>query len=369
MILRKTYIAVFIAIFLFAAAGEVSAARIKDITHVKGVRTNQLIGYGLVVGLNKSGDTQDVQFTYQSLASMLSRMGVKFDPRQIRPRNVAAVVVTANLPPFATPGMKIDITASSIGNAKNLQGGMLLMTPLKGIDGDVYAIAQGALSTGGYSFSSAGTEVQKNHPTVARVPDGAIIEREVRVDINAKTEIMLSLMQMDFTTADRVREAIDTYLGGPYARSRDAGSVTVAVPQEYKNRVVSLVAQLENLQVTTDRRAKVVMNERTGTVIMGSEVRVATIAISHGSLRIQISTSTQISQPNAFSRGGNTMAAKESEVSAEEDESKLILVEAGVSIGEVVTALNAIGASSRDLIDILQAVKASGALEADLEIL
>jgi len=332
------------------------------------VRANQLIGYGLVVGLNKSGDSQDVQFTYQSLASMLSRMGVKFDHKQIRPRNVAAVVVTADLPPFASSGSRLDINVSSIGNAKNLQGGMLLMTPMKGVDGEIYALAQGALSTGGYSFSSAGSEVQKNHPTVARIPGGAIVEREISINLNAKNEILLSLLQMDFTTADRIREAVDTYLGGPYANCRDAGTVSVKVPEEYNDRVITLIAKIENLQVTADRRAKVVMNERTGTIIMGSDVRVSTIAISHGSLKIQISTSTDISQPNPFSTG-RTMAAKESEVSAEEEESKLVLVEAGVSIGDVVTALNAIGASSRDLIDILQAVKASGALEADLEIL
>mgnify|MGYP001404358714 CR=1 FL=1 len=365
---RRIFNILLALLVLTSLSGLADAARIKDITHVKGVRSNQLIGYGLVVGLNKSGDSQDVQFTYQSLASMLSRMGVKFDHKQIRPRNVAAVVVTADLPAFANAGSRLDVVVSSIGNAKNLQGGMLLMTPMKGVDGEIYALAQGALSTGGYSFSSQGTEVQKNHPTVARIPGGAIIERELQIDLNTRDEIMLSLLNMDFTTADRVREAIDNYLGGPFASCRDGGTISVKVPEEYNDRVVSLIAKIENLQVSTDRRARVVLNERTGTVIMGSDVRVSTIAISHGSLKIQISTTNQISQPNPFSTG-RTMATKESDVNAEEEESKLVIVEAGVSIGDVVTALNAIGASSRDLIDILQAVKSAGALEADLEIL
>ncbi len=345
------------------------AARLKDITHVQGVRTNQLIGYGLVVGLNKSGDDQKVLFTVQSLTSMLSRMGIRVNPADIRARNVAAVVVTASLPPFASAGNTLDIQVASIGNAKSLQGGTLLMTPLRGTDGQIFAIAQGSLSLGGYSFAGgSGTSVQKNHPTVARIPGGAIIEREIHVDLNAKDKVVLSLLHQDFTTATRVAQVVNDFLAGPFAKARDAGAVVVRVPREFDGRVVDFMAQVENLNVTTDRRARVVMNERTGTVIMGADVRISTIAIAHGSLKVQISNSFNVSQPAPFSQG-KTTTTPESSVQAVEEKRQLAVVREGVTLGEVVMALNAIGVSPRDLIDILQAIKAAGALEAEIEIL
>lgn len=360
---------VLLLVFTFCVESA-NAARLKDITHIQGVRNNQLIGYGLVVGLAKSGDDQKVLFTIQSLTSMLARMGVKVDPSEIRAKNTAAVVVTATLPPFSNPGGTIDVQVSSIGNAKSLYGGTLLMTPLKAADGDVYAIAQGPVTLGGYSFSgSSGSEVQKNHPTVGRIPAGATIERAVKFDINNKSQIVLSMFQQDFTTAIRITDALNMYLGGPYSKAQNSGSIAVEVPNEYENRVVELVARIERLQVETDRPAKVVLNERTGTVVMGANVRISTIAVASGNLKIQISNQFNVSQPGAFSQGRTTVTPESAVSAVEEETIQLAVVEPGVSIGEVVMALNAIGISPRDLINILQSIKAAGALEADLEIL
>lgn len=367
--IRRLGAGLLLAALLVAGLAELNAARLKDITHVRGVRSNQLIGYGLVVGLDKSGDDHRILYTIQSLTSMLARMGIKVDGGDIRARNVAAVVVTAELPAFGQAGAAIDVTVSSIGNAKSLYGGTLLMTPLRGPDGNVYAVAQGPLLLGGYSFSGqGGSSVQKNHPTVGRIPDGAIIEREIQVDLNAKTQLVLSLLQQDFTTAVRVSETINEFLAGSFAKAQNSGSVVVQVPEDYENRVVELIASLERLNVETDRRARVVLNERTGTVVMGADVRISTIAIAHGSLKVHIRTSAQVSQPAPFG-AGQTVVVPQSDIQAEEDVVPLAVVESGVTIGDLVMALNAIGVSSRDLIDILQAIKASGALEADLVIL
>ncbi len=347
-----------------------SAARLKDITNIQGVRDNQLIGYGLVVGLLKTGDDQKILFTIQSLASMLSRMGVKINAGELRPRNVAAVVVTANLPPFSTVGSRLDVQVASIGNAKSLVGGTLLMTPLKGADGRVYAMAQGQIITGGYSFGGeSGTGVTKNHPTVGSIPNGSIIEREVRYAINDRADIILTLMRQDFTTAVNMAETINDYLEGPYAMARDGGSVKLRVPGEYQSRVVTLIAKIEGLEVETDRRAKVVLNERTGTVVMGSDVRLSTIAISHGSLKIKINNQYNVSQPGPFSSGGKTTVTPSSDISAVEEKSRMAVVKGAVTIGDVVMSLNSIGVSPRDLINILQALKAAGALEAEMEVI
>lgn len=367
---RKAALIMAIIAFVLSPPPYADAARLKDISHIQGVRENQLIGYGLVVGLLKSGDDQKILYTIQSLTSMLARMGVKVDPAEIRARNVAAVIVTANLPPFSTVGKAIDVTVSSIGNAKSLQGGTLLMTPLKGADGKIYAMAQGPLLVGGYSFSGAGgTAVTKNHPTVARIPDGGIIERTINFNINLREDMVISLIDFDFTTAAHISDSINNFLGGPYAKARDAGAVVLQVPGQYRRRVVELVAQIENLQIQTDRRAKVILNERTGTVVMGSEVRISTIAISHGSLKVQISTQFSVSQPSPLSTKGRTVVVPNTNIQAVEEESRLMLIKEGVTIGQVVMALNSVGVSPRDLIDILQAIKAAGALEADMEII
>ena len=345
------------------------AARIKDIADIKGVRSNQLIGYGLVVGLDGTGDGKRSKFTLQSMASMLEKMGVTVDPDDIRVKNVAAVMVTANLPPFAKVGSRIDLLVSSIGGAKNLQGGTLLYTPLRAANGQIFAVAQGPVSTGGFAVQGgSGSQVQKNFPTVGRVIGGALIEREIPSDFNSKNTLSLSLHSPDFTTASRVALAINTALFDRLAHTPDAGTVEVRLPEQYLGKIVDFVTLIENLNVTPDTASKVVINERTGTVVMGNNVRISTIAIAHGNLSIQISESEQVSQPLPFSRG-RTETTQETDILVKEGKQPIFLVESGVSIGEVVKALNALGVSPRDLIAIFQALKAAGALQAELEII
>ena len=346
------------------------AARIKDIANFRGVRRNQLVGYGLVVGLDGSGDSTKSEFTQQSLASLLERMGVTVDPEDLKVKNVAAVMVTADLPPFARSGSRIDALVSSIGDAKNLQGGTLLLTPMKGLDGNVYAMAQGPVSTGGFSYGKGtGTGVQKNFPTAGRVVGGAIIEREIQTRFNGSETLTLALHKPDFTTATRMVMAINTAFADNLATASDAGTVDVRVPDLYAGRTVEMVAMIESIGVTPDSISKVIINERTGTVIMGENVRIATIAIAHGNLSIQVNTQENVSQPLPFSRTGDTVVTSDRELIVEEGSNPLFLVESGVSIGEVVRALNALGVSPRDLIAIFQALKAAGALQAELEII
>ena len=346
------------------------AARIKDIANIRGVRQNQLFGYGLVVGLDGSGDGTKTLFTVQSLASMLEKMGVTIDPDDLKVKNVAAVMITANLPPFARTGSQLDVLVSSIGDAKNLQGGTLLLTPMKGADGKVYAVAQGPVSTGGFSYGKGtGTGVQKNFPTVGRIVGGAMIEREVANNFNEREVLTLALHVPDFTTATRMAQAINAAFGDAMANAPDAGTIQVKVPDLYRGRSVELVALIENLGVTPDMVSKIIINERTGTVIMGENVRIATIAIAHGNLSIQVNTQDNVSQPMPFARRGQTVVTSDREMVVEEGRNPLFLVESGVSLGEVVRALNALGVSPRDLIAIFQALKAAGALQAELQII
>jgi flagellar P-ring protein precursor FlgI len=356
------------AIFLVPAA---DAARIKDIADIKGVRQNQLVGYGLVVGLEGTGDSDDSLFTIQSLASLLEKMGVTVLPEDIEDvENVAAVMVTADLPAFASLGSRIDVLVSSIGDAENLQGGTLLFTPLKGANGSVYAIAQGPVSTGGFAVSgNSGDQVQKNFPTVGRVVGGALVEQEIHSNFNQKDSLTLALHDPDFTTASRVAQAINRAFYSQLAQTENAGSIQVSVPENYLGNTVQFVTMIESLGVTPDMVSKVVVNERTGTVIMGENVRIATIAIAHGNLSIQIDESQNVSQPLPFSRGGQTVVTPESDIVVQEGKNPIFLVESGVSIGEVVKALNALGVSPRDLIAIFQALKAAGALQAELGII
>ena len=363
-------------LFLAVASGillmpDANAARIKDIADIKGVRQNQLVGYGLVVGLEGTGDSDDALFTIQSLASLLEKMGVTVQPSDIEDvENVAAVMVTADLPPFASLGSRLDVLVSSIGDAENLQGGTLLFTPLRAADGHVYAVAQGPVSTGGFAVSgNSGDQVQKNFPTVGRVVGGALVEKELHSNFNQKNELTLALKDPDFTTASRVAQAINRAFYSQLARTENAGSIRVTVPDNYLGNTVQFVTMIESLGVTPDMVSKVVVNERTGTVIMGENVRIATIAIAHGNLSIQINESQDVSQPLPFSRGGQTVVTPESEIVVQEGKNPIFLVESGVSIGEVVNALNALGVSPRDLIAIFQALKAAGALQAELEII
>ena len=355
---------------VFCFSGQAFGVRIKDITEIKGVRQNQLVGYGLIVGLNGTGDSDSAIFTIQSMASMLERMGVTVRPEDIEVDNVAAVIVTTDLPAFARSGGRIDVLVSSIGDAQNLQGGTLLFTPLKGADGQVYAIAQGPVSTGGFAAGSdSGSGVQKNHPTAGRVVNGAIIEKEIATNFNNKQSLTLNLHRADFTTASRVAQAINIAFYDQIARTHDAGTIEVQVPEKYKGNTVALVTMIERLGVTPDIVSKVVINERTGTVVMGENVRISTIAIAHGNLSIEVKENQNVSQPLPFSRSGRTVVTPDSELLVQEGNNPIFVVESGVSIGEVVKALNALGVSPRDLISIFQALKAAGALQAELEII
>ena len=344
-------------------------ARLKDMASLKGVRSNQLIGYGLVVGLNGTGDGSSTKFTTQSLVNMIERLGIHTLADQVKVSNVAAVMVTANLPPFARKGSKLDITVSSIGDSKSLQGGTLLLTPLKGADNQIYALAQGPLLVGGFATSgAAGGGVQKNHPTVARIPDGANIEREIDFDFNEMESLTIALHQPDFTTALRVARVINKQLGHPWAFPADAGSVRLDVPEEYKDKLVALVAHLEQLEIEPDMTARIVMAERTGTVVMGENVKISSVAIAHGNLSVQIKERQDVSQPSPLARG-ETVVVPETSIRVAEEDSRLMILPQGTNLGDVVRALNAIGVSPRDLITIFQAIKASGALQAELEII
>lgn len=347
-----------------------SGARIKDIASFKGVRTNQLVGYGLVVGLNGTGDGSGTKFTAQSLVNMMERLGIHTLSDQVKVANVAGVMVTADLPPFARKGNKVDVLISSIGDAKSLQGGTLLMTSLKGADNNVYAVAQGPLLVGGFaSAGAAGGGVQKNHPTVARIPGGAIIEREIPFNFNELDNLTIALNQPDFTTALRVSKAINLQLGTPIANPMDAGTVKIDVPESYRENMVDLVASLEQIHIHPDMEAKIILSERTGTVIMGENVRIAPVAIAHGNLSVQIKERSQVEQPLPFSQG-QTVVSPDSNISIQEENNRLLMLEAdSASLGSVVKALNAIGVSPRDLITVFQAIKASGALQAELEII
>jgi flagellar P-ring protein precursor FlgI len=346
-----------------------AAIRLKDIANFKGVRPNQLLGNGLVVGLNGTGDGNNVDFNTQELANMLSHLGINAARDKLKVKNIAAVAVTALLPPFARVGSEIDVVVSSMGDAKSLQGGTLLLTPLKGVDGQVYALAQGPVVVGGFAASGqAGGGVTKNHPTAGRIASGATVEKEIPLDLLDKDNFTLSLHEADFTTSQRAVAAINKALRGSYALSRDGGTITVKLPPLYKGRVVPLLASLENLEIIPDSVAKVIMDERNGTVVMGANVRISTVAIAHGNLMVRIKEKPRISQPLPFSEG-ETAVVPDSTVTVREGENRLMVLPEGVSIGQVVQALNAIGVTPRDLIAILQAIKAAGALQAELEII
>ena len=344
------------------------AARIKELIEIQGVRQNQLVGYGLVAGLNGTGDGDKARFTVQSLVSMLEKMGMTVNPLDIKVKNVAAVMVTADMQPFSRPGTRLDVSVSSIGDAKDLQGGTLLYTPLKAADGQTYAVAQGAISTGGFSASGAGASAQKNFPTVGRVVGGALIEKEVISNFKNKESLLLTLHHPDFTTATRVAESINAAFSSAIARTSDSGSVEVSVPPKYTDNVVGFVTVIEALGVTPDVESKVVVNERTGTVVIGENVRISKVAIAHGNLSIVIKESADVSQPMPFSQG-QTVATPNTNLAVKEEKSPIFLLEAGTSIGEIVRALNALGVTPRDLISIFQALQASGALQAKLEIM
>jgi flagellar P-ring protein precursor FlgI len=351
------------------AAPAAATSRIKDLANIEGVRQNQLVGYGLVVGLNGSGDTlNNIPFTKQSLQAMLERMGVNIRGATIRTGNVAAVMVTGNLPAFGTQGTRMDVTVSSLGDAKNLQGGTLLVTPLLGADGNVYAVAQGSVAIGGFQAEGEAAKIVRGVPTVGRIANGAIIEREIEFALNRLPNVRLALRNADFTTAKRIAAAVNDYLGAKCAEPIDPSTVQLTIPGEFKGNVVAFLTEIEQLQVEPDQMARIVIDERSGIIVMGRDVRVATVAVAQGNLTVTISESPQVSQPNPFSRG-RTVVTPNSRVGVTEDGRKLALVKDGVSLQQLVDGLNGLGIGPRDLIGILQAIKAAGAIEADIEVM
>ncbi len=364
MIICMTFV---VAVFLLFIASMADAARIKELGYINGARSNQLIGYGLVTGLSGTGDKQQTIFTNQSLANMLETMGIRVDPKTTKVNNVAAVIVTCDLPPFARIGSKVDVTVSSIGDARSIEGGVLVATPLKGSDGNVYAIAQGPMVVGGFLASGQGASVQKNHPTVGRIANGATIEREVLSEDYKGGELTIALKIPDFTNARRVAERINETFGGG-AHARDAGTIGVRIPLDMRNNPVRFVSMVENLDIKTDMKAKIVVDEKTGTVVIGENVKVSTVVISHGNISVQVKEDARVSQPMPFGQG-QTVVTPDTQIKVREDRGKFYLLEAGVSIRELVNALNATGISTRDVITILQTIKASGALQADLEVI
>ena len=345
--------------------------RIKDIVDFEGVRENMLIGYGLVVGLNGTGDTLSSSiFTRESLVGMLERLGVNARDDSLKTDNVAAVMVTATLPPFAKQGTRIDLSLSAIGDADSLLGGTLLVTPLVGADGEVYAVAQGPVAVGGVAAGGAGAEISKGVPTNGRIASGAIIEREIAFDLQGLDTLRISLRNPDFTTARRIAQAINSFAGGPIAQSRDSATVSLVVPDNYRGRMVALITDIEQLRVIPDISAKVVIDEQTGIIVMGENVRISTVAIAQGNLTIRITETPQVSQPLPFSEEGDTVTVPRTQIEIDEDDDKrLSVLSNSVTLQELVDGLNALGIGPRDMISILQAIKAAGALQAEIELL
>jgi flagellar P-ring protein precursor FlgI len=366
--MRKIIAALAIAVLLSLGAQPGFGARIKDVAHLQGVRDNQLVGYGLVIGLDGTGDSTRTGITKQTVANMLQNMKLSVNREDIDVYNVATVMVTATLPPFAKNGDTIDVVVSSIADADSLVGGTLLRTPLKGPQGNVYAVAQGSLTSNALAFSGEAASVQKNHPTAARIPNGAIIEREIPSRLPKKDTLTYNVKNADFTTISRITEAINDAFAQDTARPIDGSSFRVTVPERFQQNKVRFISALGQLQVTPDSKAKVVVNERTGTIVMGQNVRISKVAVSHGNLRLRIRESPRVSQPPALS-GGETREVPRTDMAVQEEKGSLMVMDQGVSIGDVASALNAIGATPRDLISIFQAIKVAGALHAELEIM
>lgn len=355
-------------LLLTSAALSAAEVRLKDLTTIEGVRENPLIGYGLVVGLNGTGDRQQTVFSTQSLSNLLRQMGVNVAPNGLRVNNVAAVMATASLPAFATPGQKIDVTVSSIGDAASLRGGTLVLTSLKAASGDTYATAQGPLSIGGFSAGGAGANVQVNHPTVGRIPEGGLVEVAAPSVAPDPDGFRLQLRRPDFITASRAAEALRAAFPGVEVRAESSAALRVRMPDEYRERPVDFIAQMDAVTVETDRPARVVLNERTGTVVIGGRVRIAPVAVLHGSLTVQVVNNFDVSQPGPFS-SGRTVVTPRTDVIVTEDEAQPALLGDGATVEELIASLTAIGSTPRDIIAIMQSIAAAGALEAELEVM
>ena len=350
-----------------ALCGATAAVRLKELVTLEGVRDNQLLGYGLVVGLAGTGDRRQTIFSAQSLSNLLERMGLTVDPTTIQVKNTAAAMVTAILPPFAQPGSRIDVTIAAMGDAPSLQGGVLLMTGLKGPDGQVYAVAQGSTVLGGFSAGQGSNTAAVNHPTVSRIPGGAIVERGAP-STNLGSLIHLQLGHPDFTTASRVAEVLNKHFG-EVAHADNAALISVSLPADYAKRSTEFVAELEALTIEPDAEAVIVVNERTGTIVMGKNVKIAPVAIMQGNLNVEVQTTLEVSQPNAFSSGGTTQVVPQTSVSVKQEPARNVLLKEGATVEELVRALSAIGSTPRDIISILQNLKSAGALDADLRVI
>jgi flagellar P-ring protein precursor FlgI len=347
-----------------------AAPRIKDIADFEGVRDNMLVGYGLVVGLNGTGDSlRNAVFTQESLIAMLERLGVGTRGSSPNTKNVAAVMVTATLPPFARRGSRIDVTVSALGDAKSLLGGTLLVTPLLGADGEVYAVAQGALAVGGFSAGGEAQSVVKGVPTVARIPAGAIVEREVGFELAGMREVRLALRNPDFTTARRVADALDARLGSDAAEALDPATVLLRIPPSHRGRVAPLLAELEQVEVEPDQPARIVIDEATGTIVLGDRVRISRVAIAQGNLTIRVTETPVVSQPEPFSRGQTTVLPRTGVTVDEQKERRVGVLEPNVTLDQLVDGLNALGVGPRDMIAIIRAIRAAGALQAEIEVM
>jgi flagellar P-ring protein precursor FlgI len=357
-------------VLMFTAALAGAGTRIKDLAYVQGVRGTQLIGYGLVVGLNGTGDTQRSTFTLQSVTSMLKRFGITVPQNDLRLRNVAAVMVTATVPGFAKEGGMNDVIVSSLGDATGLQGGTLLMTPLSGADGSVYALAQGPISVGGANVRAGGAEVRRNHTATGRIPGGAVMEKAVQTTYSRDSSVSVVLTQADFTTASRIAEAINAKLGSRMANANDGSSIAIAIPEAYRGtgKLVEFISLIELLEITPDVTAKVVVNERTGTIVVGGTVSLLPVAISHGGLNIEIESVPVVSQPAPLSNG-QTVVTQMTTVRMGEDSSTVVAVEGAATVQDMAKALNSLRVQPRDIIAIFQALKEAGALKAELVII
>ena len=363
----RTLIAILVGGLLAPGLPAASQTRLKELVTIEGVRDNLLMGYGLVVGLAGTGDRRQTMFSAQSLTNLLERMGLTVNPTVIQVKNTAAVMVTATLPPYGQAGSHIDVTISAIGDAPSLQGGVLLMTNLHAADGQTYAVAQGPMVLGGFTVSANGSGTSQNHPTVGRIPNGAIIEHTAP-SLNVSNQVKLQLERADFATAMRITEVLNKHFG-QVAHADNAGLITVMLPAEYQKRTTEFVAEMEALAVETDRTASIVVNERTGTIIMGKDVQIAPVAIMQGNLNVEIQTVTNVSQPNALSTGGTTQVTQQSAVNAKQEPARNIILRQGATVEELVRALTSIGSTPRDIISILQNLKDAGALEAELKVI
>ncbi len=368
--MKSAALALIVTGFMFVAENANAVSRIKDIADFEGIRDNQLIGYGLVVGLNGTGDNiKSVDFTRESLISMMDQMGINARGGQIKAKNIAAVMVTANLPPFARQGSRIDVVVSAVGDAKNLQGGTLLATPLTGANGEVYAVAQGQIAVGAVSAQGVGQSVSKGVPTSGKIPSGAIIENEIPFELESLKTITIALRNPDFTTARRVADAVNAMMGTIAAKATDPATIVLSIPASYKGKVVDLMTKVEQLQVQPDQLAKVVIDEGSGIVVIGKDVKINRLAIAQGNLTIKITDVPFVSQPLPFANG-ETVTEYNTVIDINEDtDAKLTVLNTGINLQELVDGLNALGVTPRDLISILQAIKASGALQAEIEVI